>query len=200
LYIDYPHHAKYVSVSVDIILPFCRLSSTSDLFFPSAIKMWNILNNNIRNSDTLSKFKSELKKIDEIENLLVHKHFFCAPRTLNIISKIFCSESTRPVETKLGLIHHSGVQFQNCVRWSRAPTNMALLLKIEHMLKLQVLGNNSKTVNNIKNLTRVNNDQHSTIYLPCNFEVNLIIHLGVIALFSSFCFNFNTFRLIFQKL
>jgi hypothetical protein len=30
-----------------------------------------------------------------------------------------------------------------------------LLLKIEHMVKLQVLGNNSKTVNNIKNLTWV---------------------------------------------
>ena len=28
-----------------------------------------------------------------------------------------------------------------------------LLLKIEHMVKLQVLGNNSNTVNNIKNLT-----------------------------------------------
>jgi hypothetical protein len=41
-----------------------------------------------------------------------------------------------------------------------------LLLKIEPMVKLQVLVNNSKTVNNI------------------NFEVNLITHLGVIALFS----------------
>ena len=60
-----------------------------------------------------------------------------------------------------------------------------LLLKIEHMVKLQVLGNNSKTVNNIKNLTLVKNDQHIKIYLPCNFEVNLITHLGVIALFSS---------------
>ena len=56
-----------------------------------------------------------------------------------------------------------------------------LLLKIEHMVKLQVLGNNSKTVNNIKNLTRGKNDQHSKICLPCNFEVNLITHLGVIA-------------------
>ena len=28
-----------------------------------------------------------------------------------------------------------------------------MLLKIEHMVKLQVLGYNSKTVNNIKNLT-----------------------------------------------
>jgi hypothetical protein len=27
------------------------------------------------------------------------------------------------------------------------------------------------------------NDQHIKIYLPCNFEVNLITHLGVIALF-----------------
>ena len=60
-----------------------------------------------------------------------------------------------------------------------------LLLKIEHMVKLQVLGNNSKTVNNIKNLTWGKTDQHIKIYLPCNFEVNLITHLGVIALFSS---------------
>jgi hypothetical protein len=71
-----------------------------------------------------------------------------------------------------------------------------LSLKIEHMVKLQVLGNNSKTVNNIKNLTWGKNDvlknltwgkndQHIKIYLPCNFEVNLITHLGVIALLSS---------------
>ena len=63
-----------------------------------------------------------------------------------------------------------------------------LLLKIEHMVKLQVLGNNSKTVNNIKNLTWGKNDQHIKIYLPCNFEINLITHLGVIALFSSIFF------------
>jgi hypothetical protein len=31
--------------------------------------------------------------------------------------------------------------------------DLDMLLKIEHMVKLQVLGNNSKTVNNIKNLT-----------------------------------------------
>jgi hypothetical protein len=43
--------------------------------------------------------------------------------------------------------------------------------------------NKSKGPN--QNLTRGKNDQHSKIYLPCNFEVNLIIHLGVIALFSS---------------
>jgi hypothetical protein len=50
-----------------------------------------------------------------------------------------------------------------------------------------VLGNNSETVNNIKNLTWGKNDQHIKIYLPCNFEVNLIAHLGVIALFHQIC-------------
>jgi hypothetical protein len=59
-----------------------------------------------------------------------------------------------------------------------------LLLKIEHMVKLQVLGNNSKSVNNIKNLTWDKNDQHIKIYLPCNFEVNLItrVHGGSFAM------------------
>jgi hypothetical protein len=49
------------------------------------------------------------------------------------------------------------------------------------MVKLQVFGNNSKTVNNIKNLTWDKNDQHIKIYLPCNFEVNPITHFGVIS-------------------
>ena len=65
-----------------------------------------------------------------------------------------------------------------------------LLIKIEHMVKLQVLGNNSKTVNNIKNLIWDKNDQHIKIYLPCNFEVNPNTHFGVVVLFSS---NFQKF-------
>ena len=44
------------------------------------------------------------------------------------------------------------------------------------------------------------NVQHVKIYQPCNFEVNSITHFGVIALFSSNFYNFNTFHLIFQKL
>ena len=75
-----------------------------------------------------------------------------------------------------------------------------LLLKIEHMVKLQVLGNNSKTVNNIKNLTWGKNVRHIKIYPPCNFEVNPNTHFGVISLFSSNFLNFNTFRSLFQKL
>ena len=42
--------------------------------------------------------------------------------------------------------------------------------------------------------------QHVKIYLPCNFEVNLITHLGVIALFSSiFFFILILFVLYFQN-
>ena len=38
-----------------------------------------------------------------------------------------------------------------------------LLLKIEHRVKLPVFGNNSKTVNNIRNMTWGKNDQHRKI-------------------------------------
>ena len=42
--------------------------------------------------------------------------------------------------------------------------------------------------------------QHVKIYLPCNFEVNLNTHFGVIALFlHHFFLNFNTFRLNISK-
>jgi hypothetical protein len=47
--------------------------------------MWNCLNNTIRNVDTLSKFKSELKKIDVTENHAVLKHYVYGPWKLNII-------------------------------------------------------------------------------------------------------------------
>ena len=39
---------------------------------------------------------------------------------------------------------------------------MAAVTKIEHMVKLHVFGNNSKTINNIRYL-RGKNDQHSKI-------------------------------------
>jgi hypothetical protein len=51
------------------------------------------------------------------------------------------------------------------------------------MVKLQVLGNNSKTVNNIKNVTQGKNNQHSKIYQPCIFEVMFAVstyHLSLI--------------------
>ena len=75
-----------------------------------------------------------------------------------------------------------------------------LLLKIEHMVKLHVFGNNSKTVNNIRNLTWVKMISTGRSNYPENLEENLIIYLGVIALFSSNFQNFNTFRFLFLKL
>ena len=42
--------------------------------------------------------------------------------------------------------------------------------------------------------------EHVKIYLACNFKVNLIPHLEVIALFSSNFKNVNTFHPLFQKL
>jgi hypothetical protein len=45
-----------------------------------------------------------------------------------------------------------------------------LLLKIEHMVKLQVLGNNSKTVNNIKNLTGVNENTLCSLAAMLDFK------------------------------
>ena len=45
------------------------------------------------------------------------------------------------------------------------------------------------------------NVHHVDIYLPCNFEINMITHLGVLPLFLiKLKYFFNTFRLIFQKL
>ena len=74
-------------------LPFCRMSSISDSFIPSAIKMWNSLKKMyIRNVDTLSKFKSELKKIDEPGNHVVPKHYIYRPRKLNVENPSFVSE------------------------------------------------------------------------------------------------------------
>jgi hypothetical protein len=39
----------------------------------------------------------------------------------------------------------------------------------------------TRSINKNRNLIWGKNDQHSKIYIPCNFEVHLITHLGVIA-------------------
>ena len=45
--------------------------------------------------------------------------------------KIFSSETTEPISTKLCWNDSWMAPFQNCVRWSRLPTKMAAKLKIE---------------------------------------------------------------------
>ena len=44
------------------------------------------------------------------------------------------------------------------------------------------------------------NVQHVKIYPPCNFEVILNTHFGVMTFFKSNFQNINTFRPLFQKL
>ena len=48
-----------------------------------------------------------------------------------IKKKIFSSETTEPISTKLCWNDSWMAPFQNCVRWSRLPTKMAAKLKIE---------------------------------------------------------------------
>jgi hypothetical protein len=48
-----------------------------------------------------------------------------------IYKKIFSSETTEPISTKLCWNDSWMVPFQNCVRWCRLPTKMAAKLKIE---------------------------------------------------------------------
>ena len=66
-----------------------------------------------------------------------------------------------------------------------------LLLKIEHMVKLHVFGNNSKTVNNISTARSNYPEVLKKIWLPI---------LELLPFFSSNFQNFNTFRFLFQKL
>ena len=76
----------------DIIVPFCRLSLTSESFFPSTIREWNKLDLTVRNTDSPAKFKSEVRKID-IPNR-PPPHFSYGPRKLNILlTQLRCSAS-----------------------------------------------------------------------------------------------------------
>ena len=77
----------------DLIVPFCRLSSTNSSFVPSAVREWNELENSVRNLDTPSKFKRALlNNVNEIN--IVPNHFLYGPRKLNVIlTQLRCSVS-----------------------------------------------------------------------------------------------------------
>jgi hypothetical protein len=71
------------------------------------------------------------------------------------------------------------------VGWCTASPDTILKLDTLVMIQTKFGFHWSSTFRREDNLTWGKNDQHIKIYLPCNFEVNLITHLGVIALFSS---------------
>jgi hypothetical protein len=56
--------------------------------------MWNSLNGTIRNVDSISKFKSELNKIDETENHAVPKLYLYGPHKMNIILTLLRSSAS----------------------------------------------------------------------------------------------------------
>ena len=60
--------------------------------------MWNSLNNTIRSVDTLSKFKLELKKIDETENHAVPKQLGIAFQRLSYATIL---NETKPLQLEL---------------------------------------------------------------------------------------------------
>ncbi len=74
----------------DIIVPFCRLTLSSESFFPSTINQWNQLDPILRNVDSKQNFKSGLR--NNKQNLPSYYSF--GPRKLNIIlTQLRCSAS-----------------------------------------------------------------------------------------------------------
>jgi hypothetical protein len=69
----------------DLIIPFCRLSITTESFIPSTVKLWNRLDQSNRILDTLTKFKKALRKEQSDNTKRIPKHFYYCSRKLNII-------------------------------------------------------------------------------------------------------------------
>ena len=69
----------------DLIIPFCRLSITTESFIPSTVKLWNRLDQSDRNLDTLTKLKKAIRKEQSDNTKRIPKHFYYGSRKLNII-------------------------------------------------------------------------------------------------------------------
>ena len=68
-----------------ITLPACKTEALKNSFFPSTIRDWNALPNELRQSPTIESFKSNLRKIDEFKTSTPPKWYSYGKRRLNII-------------------------------------------------------------------------------------------------------------------
>ena len=73
----------------DLIIPFCRLSITTESVIPSTVKLWNRLDQFDRNLDILTEFKRAIRKEQSDNTKRIPKHFYYGPRKLNIILNQF---------------------------------------------------------------------------------------------------------------
>jgi hypothetical protein len=69
----------------DLIIPFWRLSITTESIIPSTNKLWNRVDQFDRNLDTLTKFKKAIRKEQSDNTKRIPKHFYYGPRKLNFI-------------------------------------------------------------------------------------------------------------------
>ena len=69
----------------DLIIPFCRLSITTESFIPSTVKFWNRLDQFDRNLDTLTKFKKAIRKEQSDNTKRIQKLFFMVPENLILL-------------------------------------------------------------------------------------------------------------------
>ena len=90
-----PQNYEYISYNLrnnqNIAVPFTRLDSYSRSFFPSAIRLWNRLTSDIRNSDSLSTFKQRLKG-DEPEYIVLYYYGSRWPSVHQARLRIGCSK------------------------------------------------------------------------------------------------------------
>lgn len=65
-------------------IPFACTNCYQNSFFPNMMNKWNILDQNITNSQSISSFKNRLDKLTTFENDISITFTYCSPRFINI--------------------------------------------------------------------------------------------------------------------
>jgi hypothetical protein len=79
-------------IGSDIIISFCRLSNSYDSFIPSTIRQRNSLHPSLQNVDSITNFKTELRKRNDISQ--APKHYEVGPRKrIIVLTQLRCFAS-----------------------------------------------------------------------------------------------------------